>query len=142
MVVIEIFYTRVILGALIVSSVFLTGYSIFQNIRRKNRIKNVTINDYTITTEIVDSTSEEHFLVRNGKYSSRQIDNYTIRFENKKTWRIPNENHLWSERYRMSDHAVFTSTHRGDTMIVVTKKLTDTVVMAYNTEIFEYKNNY
>jgi len=140
LVVIEIFYPIFILLVLLGLIVFSICYIIFRNIRLKKQIKSVTINNYTITTEAVNSTSEEHFRVKNGKYSSKQIDNYTIRFENEKTWRIPKENHLWSERYRMSDHAVFASTHRGDVMIVITKNANGEIVMAYNTEFFEYRS--
>ena len=61
-------------------------------------------------------------------------------FENGKEWRVPKENYAWNERFRMSDLGVYKSTHRGDTMLAVTDKRTDTIIVAYNTEIFEYKN--
>ena len=117
------------------------AYIIARQLILKSRINKVSILDYRVSEEVVNNTAKETYVIRHNHVSER-ITNYDINFENGKTWRIPQENHLWSERHRMSDHAVFQSTHRGDTMIVVTKKLTDTVVMAYNTEIFEYKNNY
>lgn len=115
---------------------------IVNNLRIKYRMKMVSICDYNITTEIVYSISEEHYEENIGVKSryTVQRDNYTIHFESGKEWRIPKENYNWHERLRMQDLGVFHSTHRGDTMLVVTDKKTDRIVMAYNTELFEYKN--
>lgn len=138
---IEIIYRYFVIWLLIVFVPCVILSIIFKHLILKSRINRVNILDYRITTEIVKSTAEEIYVIRHKRHI-KTVTNYNICFENGKTWRVPEENHLWSERYRMSNSAVFESTHRGDTMVVVTKKLTDTVVMAYNTEFFEYKNNF
>ena len=115
-------------------------YVIFLVIQRKIKINKVAINDYSITTEIVHSTAQEHFSVRTGKHRVAHIDNYILRFENGKSWRVPKDNYLWSVERPMSDFAIYESTHRKDSMIVVTKKNSGEIVMAYHTDFFEYRN--
>ena len=110
-------------------------------LRTHYRVKNVSICDYNITREVVHSIHEEHYKTSGGKYRrSVTVHNYAVRFENGAEWRVPQEVYAWSERLRMSGRGVHESTHRGDTMLIVTDKRTDKIVMAYNTEIFEYKN--
>ncbi len=124
--------------------VFCVIGSIFCHFRLRNKIKNVNINDYIITTEIVHSVDEEHYEAvkyrRTGARRREQIDNYNyiIRFESGKSWHVPKELYGWHERLRMRDAGIFNSTHRGDTMIVLTEKRSDKIVVAYNTEIFDY----
>ena len=141
LVVIEFIYPIFVAWFLLAFIVFLICSSIFYHFWKKKQINNVTINDYTITTEIVHSTSEEHY---RAKYSRRapaeQIDNYIIRFENGKTWRIPKELYRWNERLRKCDSDICQVTHRGDALIVVTKKDTGKIVVVYHTDIFEYKD--
>ena len=118
--------------------------AIFNHFRLENQIKNVTINDYIITTEVVHSIAEEHYRVKTGgsigHRRTEQIDNYIVRLENEKSWRIPKELYRWNERLRKHDSDIYHTTHRGDTLIVVTKKDTGEIVVAYHTDIFEYKN--
>ena len=38
----------------------------------------------------------------------------------------------------MHDVGIRNSTHRGDTMIVITEKNSGKIVVAYNTEFFDY----
>lgn len=111
-------------------------------LRTHYRVKNVSICDYNITHEVVHSISEEHYKADTGGKRRRieQIDNYIVHFESGKEWRIPKQNYVWHERLRASDRGVYETTHRGDTMLIATDKRTDKIVMAYNTEIFEYKN--
>ena len=144
LVAIECIYPIFILWFLLALIVFLIGSSIFHHFRLKNRIKNVTINDYDITAEIVHSTDEEHYRAHTGgsvrRRRTEQVNNYIIHFENGKSWRIPKELYSWSERLRMHDVGIRNSTHCGDTMIVITEKSSGKIVVAYNTEIFEYKS--
>ena len=144
LVIIEFIYPIFILWFLLALIAFGIVYSIFDRFRLKNKIKNVTINDYDITTEIVHSTEEEHYRAETGgsirHRRTEQINNYTIRFENGKSWRIPKELYSWSERLRMHDVGIRNSTHRGDTMIVITEKSSGKIVVAYNTDIFDYKS--
>lgn len=142
LVIIEFIYPIFIVWFLLALIAFVIIYSIFDYFRLKNKIKNVTVNDYDITTEIVHSTEEEHYIAVTGvsirHRRAEQIDNYIIRFENGKSWRIPKELYSWSERLRMHDVDIRNSTHRGDTMIVITEKNSGKIVVAYNTEIFDY----
>ena len=142
--VIEFIYPIFILWFLLALIVFLIGVSIFHHFRLKNQIKNVMINDYDITTEVVNSTAEEHYRVESGgavgHRRTEQVDNYIIRFENGQVWRVPKELYIWNERLCMSDGGIYNSTHRGDTMIVVTEKNSGKIFVAYNADIFEYKS--
>ena len=142
LVVIEFIYPLFIFWLLLALIVFLIGSAIFNLFRLKKRVQNVTINDYDITTENVHSTTGEHYRAERGgkRRRTKQINNYTIRFENGKIWRIPKDNYLWSVECPMSDFAIFQRTHREDAFFVVTKKDTDEIVMAYHTDVFEYKN--
>ena len=144
LVIIEFIYPLLVLWFLLACLAFLIGNCIFKQIRLKKQIKNVSVNDYHITTQTVHSIKEEHYQIQ--KYSkyrfirrSEQIDNYIIRFENGKEWRIPKELYAWNERLRLSDEGVFNSIHREDVLLVVTKKDTDEIVVAYHTDVFEYK---
>ena len=132
------------IGCLIFLAVFalLIIFGIANYLRVKYRIKNVSICNYDVTREVVHSISEEHYKADTGGKRRRieQIDNYTTHFESGKEWRIPKQNYVWHERLRASDRGVYKTTHRGDTMLAVTDKRTDTIIVAYNTEIFEYKN--
>jgi hypothetical protein len=142
LVVIGFIYPISILWLLLALFIFMIVYAVFAHIKFRNQIKKVSISYYSVTKEVVHSTHEEHYIVRHGNKIRHfeQIDNYTIRFENGKSWRIPKDNYLWSVERPMSDFAIFQSTHREDTLIVVTKKNTDEIVMAYHTDFFEYKN--
>ena len=121
---------------------FTVCYTIFYYIRRRNKIKKISMSDYSVTIEIVHSTEEERYKAKKaGKWNGKEtVINHNIRFENGKVWRIPKQNYLWCVEYPMSDFAIYQRTHRGDSMIVVTKNDTGDVVMAYNTDIFEYKD--
>jgi len=144
LVAIEFVYPIFILWFLLALIVFLICSAIFNHLRLKNQIKNVTINDYIITTEVVHSTAEEHYKAETGgsirHRRTEQINNYIVRFESGKSWRIPKELYRWNERLRMQDRGIYHTTHRGDTLIVVTKKDKGEIVIAYHTDIFEYKN--
>ena len=94
--------------------------------------------------ETVHSITEEHYRTETGgsirHRRTEQVNNYIVRFENDKSWRVPKELYNWNERLRCQDLGVYNTTHRGDTMIVVTEKSTGKIAVAYNTNIFEYKN--
>ncbi len=134
-------FSLILIGLLIVGNIF---YSVWF----KYRIKNVTADDYDITKETVYSTDEEHYEGKS-RYRRRTgglfrikepIDNYIIHFENGKTWRVPKELYIWHEKLCMRNVDIYNSTHRGDTMITVTEKKSGKIVVAYNTEFFEYKS--
>ena len=114
----------------------------------KIRLKNVSIKDYEISEETVFSTEIEYsFLMRimrdrRDLYKRGCPGNYNVNFCSGKTWRIPGELYFWSDRYRMKNYKICESTHAGDTMIVVTHRKTKKVIVAYNTEFFEYKSSW
>ena len=144
LIVIEFIYPIFILYFFLALIPFIALYSIFEHVRLKNRVKNITINNYDITVETVHSITEEHYRAETGGSTrhrrTEQVDNYIVRFENGKDWRIPKELYNWDERLRRQDLGVYNTTHRGDTMIVVTEKNTGKIVVAYSAEYFEYKN--
>ncbi len=141
LVVAEIFYPQFILWALLALVIYFLGYYIYKQVSLKKTIKNLSIDDFYITTEIVHSTNEEHYKIHGNKWRRGEWKNiYTICFENGKSWRIPKDNYLWSVERLMSDFAIFQSTNRGDIMLIVAKKDTNEIVMAYHTDFFQCKN--
>ena len=142
LVVMEFVYPRFILWALLALLVALPVMVIVGRIRLKHRIKHVSIADYEITTETVHSIDEEHFKVERGgsirHRNTETVHNYYIRFENGKIWHLPKELYAWNERLRRGDMGIFNATHRDDRMIVITKKDTGEIVVAYHTDVFEY----
>lgn len=125
----------ILLGAI----AFAIGDYLILRVRIQRKAKKISISDYEIQTQTVSHTHTESFVVK-ARHSGQRITNYSLHFENGSSWRIPNNNYAWSEERRMSDFAIYESTHRGDAMIVVTKKNTGEVAMAYPTAYFEYKN--
>ena len=101
--------------------------------------KKIVLNDYQITQETVNCVIVETYVDKRSKHKhTRHI--YCVRFENGKIWAIPTNNYAWTEKHRMSFGEVYQNTHMEDTMIVVTKKRSGKIVMAYNTDIFTYVN--
>ncbi len=127
------------LWLLIAFLAYAIGSAVFYYVRRNIRIKNVSINDYDIFTDILSHKSEEHFKVQKSKRRTETINNYSLHFENGKTWRISKDNHFWSKECPMSDAFIHENAHRGDTFILVVKRDTGEIAMAYSTELFEYK---
>lgn len=144
LVVIEYFYRMFILWFLLALIVVGIGSGIVHYVRHQNRIKHITISDYDIMIEIVHSTGEEHYRAKTAvtvkHRRTEQINNYIIRFESGKVWCVPKVLYGWSERLRMDDRGIHHSTHRGDTMIAVAEKGSDEILVAYHTDVFEYRN--
>ena len=142
LVVMEFIYPIFIVWFLLFGFVFAIAEFVFMHARLKYRIKNLTLTDYYVTTEVVESTCEEHYRAcrGGGKWGrSEQVSNYCISFENGKTWRVPKELYSWHERLRKQDRGIYNTTHRGDAMIVVSKKQTGEIAVAYHADFFEYK---
>ena len=135
---IGIFYPTVLLWGIIALIVLPIIWFIISRFRLRHGIKKVSIDDYEVTEAVVSHTKEEEFVVRYYKHS-KTILVYTIYFENGKKWDIPKDNYLWSVERPMSDFAIFQTVHRGDLFIVVSRKENGDIVMAYDTEFFEYK---
>ena len=95
LIVIEFIYPLFILYFFLALIPFIALYSIFKHVRPKNRVKNITINNYDITMETVHSITEEHYRTETGgsirHRRTKQVNNYIARFENGKNWRIPKE---------------------------------------------------
>ena len=139
------FYRLFLLWLLLGTALFSIGFFIFKHQKLKIQIKKLSLADHEITTETVSHTECESYVVTRatgirGRFRRETIYRYILHFESKRSWVIPKDNYLWSTETPMSDMAVFDNTHRGDTMTVVTKKSTGEIVVAYNTNLFEYKN--
>lgn len=139
LVVIEFFYPMGILWLWIVSALLVCLILGFLGFRRKRLMNRITFEDYEITTETVSDTSEESYEIKRVNGRNERVFNCTLRFENGMVWRVPEDNYRWCEERPMSNFAIYQSTHRGDTMIVVSKKGTGEVAMAYHTDFFEYR---
>ena len=99
--------------------------------------KRISVNDYQITAETVDCVIVKSYTYRRHKHYYT-VYNHFVRFENGKTWTIPADNYAWTQKHRMDCSKVLEATHRGDIMIVVTNKRNGKIVMAYNTDTFQY----
>ena len=93
LIVIEFIYPIFILYFFLALIPFIALYSIFEHVRLKNRVKNITINNYDITMETVHSITEEHSRRETGgsirHRRTEQVNNYIVRFENGKIAKVP-----------------------------------------------------
>jgi len=109
---------------------------------RRHRRKNVRMDDYEVTTETISHTEEESYRQTGGTSVARHsetVTNYTLYFENGKSWRITAMNFTWSAEWQMSDFSLYNSTDRGDTFIVVSEKRTGNIAVAYPTKLFSLR---
>jgi len=136
-----IFYPTILIWVLLALIPLLGAGAIAYRIFLNRRIKKVSVEDHEIKTAVVSHTNEDSYVVRRGGHYSRRetIHVFTIYFEDGKRWDIPKDNYLWSVERPMSDLAIFHAAHRGDVFIVVSRKDDGEIVMAYDTEFFEYK---
>jgi hypothetical protein len=126
-----------ILLALLIISI---GSIIFHVISIKYKIKRVSISDYDITTEVVHDIVHEQYWESGKGLVIYEKNNYNICFENGKNWRVPKRLYYWSDMLRSRDIGICRTIQHGSIMIVVTQKATGKIVVAYNTEFFEYKD--
>ena len=139
--IIELVYPKFILFALLSFIPFLVVLSIINHFKIKRKMKNIHIDDYIITTAVLSHKEHDGYVAKGPKWHSKKVNVYTLNFENGECWRIPPKNYNWSERNAMSDFGIYQSAHRGDVFIVVTKKDSAKIVMAYHTDFFEYKKS-
>lgn len=145
--VISAFNYKIGLFALIIFIAVVIVWGVVEILFLRNKRKTVSADDFDVTTEVLSNTVEEIYRQKSNRYyrrgginRNRKISNYTLRFENGKSWRVPETNYEWSEEHKMSAFSIYQSSHRGDTFIVATNKATGEIAMAYSTEFFEYKN--
>lgn len=136
--IIELKHPKFILWVLIALIIVGAIGSIVYKIRLTHLKKTFSISNYDITVMTVDCIRDEYYTYRR-KTSTYNVYNYIIRFKNGKEWNIPVLLYRWSERHATYGPELYKNTHAGDTFIVVTKKSDSKIIMAYNTDIFEYK---
>jgi hypothetical protein len=130
---------------LILGLIFIVAYLVVDSFRKKNKINNISIDDYEIKKESVSHINEEIYSTDHKIHFSSTIKKihtahvYIVYFENGKSWNIPKDNYMWSGEHPMSDHTIYQSTRACDQFWTVTKKDTGEIVMAYPAEYFEYK---
>jgi len=107
-------------------------------LRRYLKKQKVDINDYIISTDILSLIHEENYIARVSKYERKSVDNYSMLFEGGGLWKLPEKNYRWSKEYSMTDTTVSISASKGDTFIIVTKRGTNEIAVAYHTDYFEY----
>ncbi len=128
---------------LLLSLVFIIIYLAIDYIRQKSSIKKVSFDDYEVNTEVVSHIKEEIYSTDYSTPINRKLKEvrvYIMYFENGKSWNVPKDNYTWSKECPMSDKALYQLTHRGDVFIVITRKDTGHIVVAYPSEHFEYKH--
>lgn len=118
-------------------------YCVFINLRIRHKVKKVRIENYEVTTAtLLHSVDESHWEEEVSRQGSRHrvwVSYYVLRFEEFGYWLIPKDNYLWSGELPMGDGYIYENSHRGDKFIVVIEKKTKRVVMAYHTDLFEYR---
>ena len=116
---------------------------ILRRVLLKKRLqKTLSFDDYCVNTEKVRDTAEETYITGGLRLPRmREVSNYTITFENGKSWRVSENNYSWSKEYPMKALGVYHTAHKGDLMYVVTKRSDGKIVMAYHTDYFEYKQD-
>ena len=137
-----VFKPSLILWEILSIALLIIGVILFDNHRKRKRIQNITLGDYCITKETVESLREDDYILDspNRAFVTKAHYRYSISFENERTWLIPKECYTWSKEHRMTDHGIFQTTQKGDVMTVVAKKDTGRITVAYNSAIFEYKD--
>ena len=131
-------YVQIMLGSMAVVIVWL----IARHLYLRHKARRISLEDYEITVEILHSKDHERYFMRGyGRYGhgGKTVYNYTWRFENGQSWRLPQKIYLWSDLYSLASARVHEMIHRGDSILVVTKKESGDVMAAYPTEIFEYR---
>ena len=139
--VVELIKPQLLLWTLLGVVVCLIAWAVARYFGLKYKARQVSIDGYEITVEILHSKDHERYFMRgSGRYGrGKTVYNYTWRFENGQSWRMPTKIYLWSDLYSMAHARVHESIHRGDAVLVVTKKESGDVVMAYPAEIFVYR---
>ena len=139
--VVELIKPRLILWTLLGVFVCLIAWAVARYFGLKYKARQVSIDGYEITVQTLHSKDCERYVMRgSGRYGRvKTVYNYTWRFENGQSWRLPQRIYLWSDLYSLAHARVHESIHRGDSMLVVTKKDGGDVMVAYPTEIFEYR---
>lgn len=105
---------------------------------RDRKAARISIDDYVVKKSVVKKTKRERY-VKITKRRITVVKNYNILFEKERVWRIPGELYWWSENNSTSDITVYENTEQGDVFYTVCEKKSGKIVMAYNTETFEYK---
>ena len=136
--VLSLIFFEFILWGFVLLIVYIIAVLTFKHFRFKFQAKSVKICDYEIKTETLSHVCYENYRVTGRRGYTVHI--HTLHFENGKSWGIPENNYSWSVERQMSAFSVYESAQSGDTFIVVTKKSTGKVFVAYNTRFFEYKN--
>ena len=139
--VVELIKPQLILWTLLGVVVCLIAWAVARYFGLKYKARQVSIDGYEITVQTLHSKDCERYFMRgSGRYGRvKTVYNYTWRFENGQSWRLPQRIYLWSDLYSMAHARVHESIHRGDAVLVVTKKESGDVVMAYPAEIFVYR---
>ena len=101
--------------------------------------KSVSKRDYEASFAVRAYKEEKHYRRMTNRPKYKYANNYSLWFGNKSCWRVPKKNCSWSAEYPMEDSEVYRNAHAGTEYIVVRKKGTRNIAMAYNTEYFEYK---
>ena len=140
--IISIFQPQIIVNvfllliAVVVGVIAVVG-AIIEVSTRKHKRNSVRMDDYDVSFASLSHTEEEHYIETSHHYS-RQVNIYTLEFEDGREWIIPKVNYTWSQEFTMSDFTISLSSHPGDSFIVVARKDTRDIVMAYQAEFFEY----
>ena len=117
----------------------IVGSFLFVAIRavyRKKKIRAVRIEDYRIGTELLSGKDCERFRQRVTRYHYKTVIHLILRFQGEE-WRVPENVYRHSTEYRDTPWFTFDSAEVGDEFIVVRKKDTNAIVMAYHCDLFE-----
>ena len=115
-------------------------------LRTRHKMRTVCMDDYRIETGTFSHKAHEQYWQKNfGSRRirwcghNRQVDIYTLYFENGKSFCLPRDNYAWSREYPMTDFAIYESARRGEEFYLVIHKSSEGIAMVYPREFFEYK---
>ena len=107
---------------------------------RRHRARQISMDDYDITTDVVSHTELERYYQSGAKiHRGRTVFIFNVHFESGRSWQANNVNYDWSEKHRILDFNLYENVHRGDVFVVVVNRKNGKIVMAYSEEWFEYK---
>lgn len=104
---------------------------------RRHRARQISMDDYDITTDVVSHTELERYYQRIKRGGTVFI--FNVHFESGRSWQANNVNYDWSEKHRILNFNLYENVHRGDVFVVVVNRKNGKIAMAYSEEWFEYK---
>ena len=102
---------------------------------------NVRFKNYEVKSAVLSHREHEVYSLSTNYGSVNAVNDfgiYTLFFENRQSYRIPEDNFTWAPLRQISDSMLYNSSNPGDEFIIIVKKRTGKIAMAYPKKHFEY----